>query len=237
MVLRTVALMALAVGMYALVENPASGQDKKEPAKPKPEDLPKVKKALSEVQEFIGAWDLERTEKVGAATKASKEKVSWSWKFAKDDVYLTVAFDGKDKQFTGGSLRYDVAKKKYVLALTPTTDKAEQVFEGDVKNGTLKVERKDMKGDVHRLTLTTLDDGIRFQVKYQKQEGGKGLAQDVFAMNGKKEGVMLAGAKKPECIVSGGAANIAVQYNGKTYYVCCTGCRDEFNANPKKYAK
>jgi YHS domain-containing protein len=22
---------------------------------------------------------------------------------------------------------------------------------------------------------------------------------------------------------------------GKTYYVCCSGCRDEFNANPQKY--
>jgi YHS domain-containing protein len=37
--------------------------------------------------------------------------------------------------------------------------------------------------------------------------------------------------------VSGGAANIAVSYKGKTYYVCCTGCKDEFNANPEKYTK
>ena len=26
-----------------------------------------------------------------------------------------------------------------------------------------------------------------------------------------------------------------VSYMGQTYYVCCTGCRDEFNANPTKY--
>jgi hypothetical protein len=24
---------------------------------------------------------------------------------------------------------------------------------------------------------------------------------------------------------------------GKTYYVCCSGCRSEFNANPEKYIK
>ena len=29
----------------------------------------------------------------------------------------------------------------------------------------------------------------------------------------------------------------AVMYKGKTYYVCCTGCRDEFRDNPEKYIK
>jgi YHS domain-containing protein len=26
-------------------------------------------------------------------------------------------------------------------------------------------------------------------------------------------------------------------YMGKTYYFCCSGCRDEFNASPAKYVK
>ncbi len=26
-------------------------------------------------------------------------------------------------------------------------------------------------------------------------------------------------------------------YQGKSYPVCCSGCRDEFNENPEKYAK
>ena len=47
----------------------------------------------------------------------------------------------------------------------------------------------------------------------------------------------LAGGKKNECIITGGLGMIPVSYNGKTYYVCCSGCRDEFNANPKKYVK
>jgi hypothetical protein len=28
---------------------------------------------------------------------------------------------------------------------------------------------------------------------------------------------------------------MTVTYNGKSYPVCCTGCRDEFNENPEKY--
>jgi YHS domain-containing protein len=35
--------------------------------------------------------------------------------------------------------------------------------------------------------------------------------------------------------VTGGLGTSTVSFGGKTYYVCCSGCRDEFNANPKKY--
>src|SRR5262245_1724183 len=153
--LRIVALAALAVGMLALTGAPVVSQDKKDDKKPKPEDVAKAKKALSEVQDFIGLWNLEGTQKVGAKTESWKEKVSWSWKFKEGDAWINVDFaEGKGKYFTGGSLKYDVAAKKYMLALTGS-DKTEQVFEGDVgKTGGLVLTRKDAKtGDVYRLTL------------------------------------------------------------------------------------
>ena len=37
--------------------------------------------------------------------------------------------------------------------------------------------------------------------------------------------------------VSGGIGTIPVTYMGKTYYVCCTGCRDAFRDEPEKYIK
>ena len=43
--------------------------------------------------------------------------------------------------------------------------------------------------------------------------------------------------KKQECVVSGGVGTMTVSYKGETFYVCCSGCRDEFNANPEKYVK
>lgn len=233
MALRMTALAALGVGLFCLTGGPAASQDSK-----KPEDAAKAKQALAAVQDFIGLWNLEGTQKAGGKTEAWKEKVSWGWKFKDGDAWITVDFaEGKGRYFTGGTLRYDVGKKKYVLTLTGS-DKTEQIFVGDLAKGGLKLERKDAAtGDVYRLTMTTLVEGIRFQLKFQKQEGGKGLASDVFAFNGNKDGESLVGGgtKKPECIVSGGAANTAVTYQGKTYYVCCSGCRDEFNANPEKY--
>ena len=112
------------------------------------------------------------------------------------------------------------------------------MFEGTFAKGALKVEYKDPKtSDVSRITMNTVSEGERMAMKFEKQDGGKGLFSSVYAMNGPKDGLVTGGPKKPECIVSGGAATIQVSYNGKTYYVCCTGCRDEFNANPTKYVK
>ena len=200
---------------------------------------PRPRKALQEVQDFIGLWNLEGTRKVDGRTEAWREKVSWGWKFKDGDAWMTVEFaEGKGRYFKNGTLKYDVARKKYILALA-STDKGEQVFEGQLAKGVLKLESKDAKsGDVTRLTMNTLAEGIRFQLKHEKQNGGRGLFSSLYAMNGNKDGESIAGTtKKPECIVSGGAASIPVSYQGKQYFVCCTGCRDEFNANPEKYIK
>jgi len=210
-----------------------------DPPKPSPQEAAKAKKALQEVQDFMGIWNLEGVRKVGAKTEAWKETVDWAWKFKTDEPAVRVTFaEGKGKYFTKGELKYAVAKKKYVLALTGA-DKTQQVFEGVLRNGVLKMEGKNPKtGDVNRLTMNTLADGIRFSLKVETQEGGKGPFASAYQMTGNKEGESLgATAKKPECVVTGGAASIAVSYQGKTYYVCCSGCRDAFNENPEKFLK
>ncbi|MDB5310090.1 MAG: hypothetical protein JWO38_4292 [Gemmataceae bacterium] len=233
MVRRVMGLVVVSAAMVGL----AGAADPPKPAAP---DAAKAKKALQELQDFMGIWNLEGTQKVGAKTEAWKEKVDWSWKFKSDEPAIKVSFgEGKGKYFSGGELKYNVEKKKYQLALAGA-DKAEHVFEGDLlRSGGLKLERKDAKtGDVVRLTMNTLADGIRFSFKVEKQDGGKGLFATAFQLTGNKEGESLgASAKKPECIVTGGAATIAVSYQGKTFYVCCSGCRDAFNENPEKFVK
>jgi YHS domain-containing protein len=234
MLQRLTAVAALAAGILALAGAAGLAQPEKKA------DPAKAKKALQEVQDFIGLWNLEGTQKVGAKTEAWKEKVNWGWKFKDGDAWITIDFaEGKGKYFSAGELRYNADKKKYVLALTPAGKGEPQTFEGDFAKGALKVERKDAKtNDVHRITMNTAAEGARFLMKYEKQDGGKGLFAAVHTMSGSKDGESFAGgAKKPECIVSGGSANTPVTYMGKTYYVCCSGCRDEFNADPAKYVK
>jgi YHS domain-containing protein len=228
MVRRATGLAAVLAGVFGLLAA-AAGQ---------PADKAKAKKALQEVQDFIGAWNLEGTQKVGARTDAWKENVNWSWKFKGDDARVVVEFD-KGKYFSKGELRYLVDRKKYQLALTPAGKAEADVYEGDYAKGALRLERKDPKtGDVYRLTMNTAAEGVRFVLRFEKQDGGKGLFASVYQMAGSKEGESLAGvAKKPECVVTGGAASIKVSYMGKDYFVCCSGCRDAFNESPEKFVK
>jgi len=232
------AMAGLAIGILGMMRAATIVLPDDKPAKVL--EFTSARKALQEVQDFIGLWNLEGTQKISGKIVAWKEKVSWGWKFHDGDAWMTVDFaQGKGMFFKRGTLKYDLDKKHYLLALT-ATDNSEQVFQGQLmKNGGLKFERKDTKtGDAFHLSMNTLAEGIRFQMKYERQDGGRGPFSAVYALNGSKDGESIAGTKKKvECIVSGGAATIPVSYKGQTYYVCCTGCRDEFNASPEKYIK
>jgi YHS domain-containing protein len=207
-----------------------------QPPKQTPEQT-KAKNELKKLEEFLGVWNLEGSVKAGGKETIWKEQVDWSWKFKTTEPAIKVVFgDGKGKFFSAGELTYDLAAKKYKLALT-AADKSKTVYAGDLKVGVLKLDRKDDKtGDVHRLTMNTAAEGVRFLMNVDKQEGGKGLFLTAFKMAGSKDGESLAGAaKKAECVVTGGAASIAVSYQGKQYFVCCSGCRDAFNETPEKF--
>src|SRR5579872_1320400 len=118
MFLRLITLAALAAGVFGLAGKAANAEDKKQ----KPEDQAKAKKALQEVQDFIGLWNLEGTQKTTAKTEAWKEKVSWGWKFKDGDAWIAVSFgdEGKGKYFSTGELKYSLEKKKYLLTLVGT---------------------------------------------------------------------------------------------------------------------
>jgi YHS domain-containing protein len=63
--------------------------------------------------------------------------------------------------------------------------------------------------------------------------------QSFFTRSGEvgyqRQGTKIAavGGTGPICVVTGGAGTIAVTHKGKTYYVCCTGCRDAFLDDPE----
>ena len=193
------------------------------------------KKALQEVGEFVGEWKGNGESKAGGRATLWKESLSWSWKFKGGEGWIAV--ESKDgKVLKSGELRYDPDRKLYRLT-AQDADGKQQTYEGKLTRDRLVLQRKDpATGDVHRLTLNTLADGARMIVLAEVQSKGKGLFNTVARVAATKEGESFAGGgKKPECIVTGGLGTMTVSYMGKTYYVCCSGCRDEFNENPKKY--
>jgi hypothetical protein len=199
-------------------------------------DKQAAKTALQNLQEYIGAWNGNGESKSGKS-EFWKESMNWGWKFGKDgSSWLQVEFKD-DKTFDKGEMKFLPDQKKYQLTLT-AKDKKEQVFSGEIKQKRLVFTRVDDKSsDKFTLSMFTTNDGALFKMEYAVQSGGKGLDKKLFEVNHKKEGASLSGGKKNECVVSGGVGTIAVSYGGKTYYVCCSGCRDAFNENPKKFVE
>jgi hypothetical protein len=220
-------LLVLTVGLLALCQFVAAAEDKSEAAK----------EALQKFNEFVGQWKGDaQAEKVSKLTDW-KESLEWGWKFKGDDVWIV--FNVKDgKFFKKGEVRFQDGKSPYKMTVTTTDDK-ELVFDGKFAKNRLIFTRTDAdSGESQELALFIAGGGVYLNYEYSVKAKGTTVAKKYFVVKAKKEGESLAGGnKKPECIVSGGLGTIAVSYGGKTYYVCCSGCRDAFNENPEKYVK
>ncbi len=197
-----------------------------------------AREALQAFNDQIGSW---RGTGIPEGTRAEKERAAWSetvaweWRFAKDDARLTLAFTN-GKYFTGGELTYLPATDRYQLTLT-TVGKETQRFEGTLTDKTLTLERDAGQGETQRLVFRLLHAN-RYLCNYEVKPPGKDAFRRVYQVGATKKGEPFATAgTAPECVVSGGAASIAVMYRGQTYYVCCGGCRDAFKAEPEKFIK
>jgi hypothetical protein len=228
-------LFALAT-LLALLALAAHGvaADKKTEASPN-------RAALQALNDFIGQWNGGGGHYAPTGGQPTKnpweETVNWGWRFKGDDAWMTLEFKG-GKYFKAGELHYLTDDKKYQLTLTDKDDK-KQVFTGELKDDKLIVEHPDKdKKETQRITLNTAAEGIRLIYTFESKPEGRTLWKKVYQVAANKEGESLgAAAKKNVCVVSGGLGTMAVQHGGKTYYVCCSGCRDAFNENPEKYIK
>lgn len=193
-------------------------------------------------EHMIGGW------KGTAAPSANRvkgwqESHGWAWKFEKGKpVGLSITFEG-DKTIAKGSMSYDQSARKYQLAGTDPAGKP-VVFSGALASDgkSLTLDRVGPATDgKERLVIRPNSNKIRYTLQLERQQPGAPQYKPEIAVGLTKDGESFAagagGADLPKCIMTGGAAGLTVSYMGKSYPVCCTGCRDEFNDNPEKYAK
>jgi hypothetical protein len=203
-------------------------------------DLKTKKDKLRELQEFIGQWNLNGSTKLrpGVRDKLWPETVDWGWKFKGEDCWLTVTFTG-GKFLASGEVRYLIKEKVYELTGTPPNTKEKLVFKGTLKDDKITFERVDPKTkETQRVRMNTAAEGVRFVYLVDRKNEGATIWRVDYMVAGNKKGEGLARKeKKPECVVSGGLGTMPVSYMGETFYVCCSGCRDAFNENPKKYVE
>jgi YHS domain-containing protein len=208
------------------------------PDPPKPAN---AKEALQPFNVLVGSWKgtgyPENVTKEERAAGMWVETDSWTWKFKGEDAWLEVAFE-QGKHFTTGELRYLAEKNAYQLKLT-AADKSTVTYVGTLKEKVLTLDRVGGPSSEEQRLVFSLLHNNRHLYRFETRPANSTLAFDKkFQVGATKEGVPFADVPKGlECIVSGGAGTIKVSYMGKDYYVCCTGCRDEFKADPEKYIK
>lgn len=203
-------------------------------AKPSAEALVAQKKALGEFNSLVGKWRGTGQPRRGSNQGAWREDAEWIWDFA--DHGIAVRYDVKDGQLMKtGRLTYDPEAKKYHLSLTAADD-SKRTYTGAMEEGKLTlVSEPDAAKEVHRLTVTKLNEKrtlALFEKRGENQTSFNRVAEVGYTREGTK--LAKAGTSGPECIVTGGEGTMPVSYKGKTYYVCCTGCKQAFEEDPEK---
>jgi YHS domain-containing protein len=191
-----------------------------------------IQEALSPLNSLIGGWRGSGQVRRGSVRGAWQETGTFVWKFGGGKV--GVEYKVKDAKHIGtGLVSWDAAKKQFTMDAV-FADGSKRAYRGKFEKKVLTlVSEPDAKDIVSRVIIRQLSDK-RTLVFYEKRRATQSFYARVGEVGYTREGTRLAssGSTGPECVVTGGAGTIKVSHKGKTYYVCCTGCRDAFKDDP-----
>lgn len=225
--------LAAAAGLVALVACVFAAESSADSKSDDAKDKDAAKTALAEFNSLIGGWRGVGQTQRNSTKDSWAETAEWSWHFDKSHAALHYTVKN-GKQIESGELTYDPSKKTFTLKGT-FSGKVERTYEGKMVGDKLVLEAPaDAEGYAHRITVTRLNEK-RTLVLYERRKASQSFYARVAEVGYTREGTTLAieGAGEPECVVSGGKGTIKVSYKGETYYVCCTGCKQAFDADPE----
>lgn len=212
----------------------------------RPHNINDVIAALKPLQIVMGKWE-------GVFSKGGTgETHDWVWDLQTDRKYPALALSAPEgNYFKKARITYDPASDKYRME-TVDADRIVRQFEGG-----WEVEPADVPGDdgktLHRtfkLKLTELPgeneerwefvfaqkDNNRYQMFASRARGTSPRFTLRNVLGSQRSGTSFAQADDDygdrTCVISQGLGTIAVSYQGKSYYVCCTGCKAAFEDDP-----
>ncbi len=199
-----------------------------------PDKINSDKRALAVVQAYVGQWRGVGQVRRGSNQGAWTEESDWAWHF--DHGRASLVEDTKGgKFFSRVQLQPGDKPGELILLATPLDEQTPPLrFVGGSTNGKLVLTAADTpEGQPARITISLVAGGDR-QVMLLEKRLGQGVYSRLAEIGATRKGSSFAtkAAAGPECVVTGGLGTIAVEYEGKKYFVCCTGCRDLFNEDP-----
>ncbi len=215
---------------------------------PPEKQLDEVKKALKPIQVVLGQWH-------GIIDKSKEyEDLNWIWDWKTDRAQpaLTMKTVGDGVHFKSVRLTYLTDEEQFQMTIEDK-DGQKRVLQGvftEEPSDKPGEDKKQTPQRTYKLKLTENGDAKdRWQVVMNQQENNRYLLElskargknfvrfDTIATQ--REGTSFAindsDFKEKTCVISQGLGTIQVSHKGKSYWVCCTGCKAAFEEDPEKW--
>jgi hypothetical protein len=193
-----------------------------------------AREALQSAQGLVGEWRGVGQPKRGAAAGAWIEQAAGAWEFSAAQPSLVLTID-----------QGHVLRRLDLHA--PAERDQEFTLRATLADGrTLDLQGRAAADGVWTFTAANPGEGQPARITWRFVAEGSRL---VMLLEGRtqqryyriaevgytRKGARFAAAEgNPECIVTGGYGSMTVEYQGKTYYVCCSGCRELFESDPER---
>lgn len=205
-------------------------------ASPAAEKLAAQKERLAKMQPLVGQWRGVGQPQRGSTKDSWIAEAQWAWSFDGGNASL-VAELPKTRFFKSLKLVPGNEDSAYELIAQLQEGGGELRYAGklDESDRLILTADKPPEGVPARISIRFVAGGDRLLVLLEKQGAASDalvrLAEVGYTRQGSGFGKNVA---QRECVVTGGLGTIEVTFENQTYYVCCTGCRDYFNDNPKE---
>ncbi len=190
-----------------------------------------AKQSLERLNDLIGEWRGTGQVRRGSTRGAWRQTGEFVWDFSKKTPAVKYVVDN-GKLTESGFITWN-ENDKYRLELTDSKEET-RVYTGDWSGKKLLLTSKANDQDIrYRITVTPLNEK-RSLVLHEKTSSGGASFFRIAEVGYTRAGTRLAipGGGKRECVVTGGTAQTAVTFEGETYYVCCSGCKQAFDDDP-----
>ena len=211
------------------------------------ERVESARTALKPLQILIGGWN-------GTSRNANLDHPNWAWDLKTDPKQPALRIKSEKGQYVrDGRLTFFPASQDYELTATDAAGK-KRIFRGqfsqevqDVLGDDKKLQRTykleltepqpDTDGEQWRAVINQQENNRYIFEVYRKRGAGQFLRVD--SINTQREGTSFALSDtdygEKTCVVSQGLGTTEVKYKGKSYYVCCSGCKAAFEDEPEKW--
>jgi hypothetical protein len=223
------------------------GAESAAPATKNADSPESVMAALRPLQVWLGKWN-------GTSRKAVVDQPEWVWDFRTEPNQPALVLTSDNGEFLRTArLTYLPAEDAFQLTATDG-DGQSRFFQGKFTQPVADVPGDDKKLQrTFKLELTEhkpVSAGEQWQIAFAQQDNhryivevnrkrGAGPFTRIDTIHTQREGTSFAISAtdygEKTCIISQGLGTIPVTHEGKTYWVCCSGCQAAFEEDPQKW--